>query len=318
MAKPPASIPSFSHFATGPSPFLQLALCSFLESSGKSGDQEEEALPQEAGTGLFFSFSPLFLRLNLLFLFFSFLLFFFLNIDTGFAGSEPVIPEGIVRPVQVADLRPEQKAASPPASASGDTVMGDASKTTASDLDPKLSSFLARFDLLEFNSLPASHFYVFGSSYGSFLRFSVPVEGLPLLESLLKSHGDFTSGFRGGVFLGNILMELLCAVLISLRNSSVDSLSEEKLLEWRGVVQDLLEAKFNLSFLLDHLRLLAHMLFQRQSFKSIDTEIAAAEEALARAHKVLQDLKVKRQRILSTLAVPVISPDASLLAGLIP
>ena len=60
------------------------------------------------------------------------------------------------------------------------------------------------------------------------------------------------------------------------------------------------------------------MLFQRQSFKSIDTEIAAAEETLVYAHKVLQDLKVKRQRILSTLSVPVISPDASLLAGLIP
>ena len=48
---------------------------------------------------------------------------------------------------------------------------------------------------------------------------------------LLKSHGDFTSGFRGGVFLGNILMELLYTVLISLRDSSVDSLTEEKLLE---------------------------------------------------------------------------------------
>ena len=55
MAKPPASLPSFSHFATGSSPFLQLVLCSFQEFLGKSGDQEEEALPQEAGTGLFFS-----------------------------------------------------------------------------------------------------------------------------------------------------------------------------------------------------------------------------------------------------------------------
>ena len=82
-----------------------------------------------------------------------------------------------------------------------------------------------------------------------------------MLESLLKGHGDFTSGFRGGVFLGNILMKLLCAMLVFLRDSSVDSLSEEKLLEWRGVVQDLLEAKFNLSFLLDHLRLLARVLF---------------------------------------------------------
>ena len=98
----------------------------------------------------------------------------------------------------------------------------------------------------------------------------------------------------------------------------MDSLSEERLLEWRGVVQDLLEAKFNLSFLLDHLRLLAHMLFQRQSSKSIDVEIATAKETLARTHKVLQDLKVKRQRILSASTVPVIPPDGSLLAGLIP
>ena len=59
MAKPPASLPSFSHFATGSSPFLQLALCSFPESLRKSGDQEEEALPQEAGTGSFFFFLSL-------------------------------------------------------------------------------------------------------------------------------------------------------------------------------------------------------------------------------------------------------------------
>ena len=81
----------------------------------------------------------------------------------------------------------------------------------------------------------------------------MPVEGLPLLEELFKVHGDFISGFRGGVFLGKILMELLCAVLISLRDFSPNSLSEERLLEWRGVIQDLVEAKFNLSFLLEYL-----------------------------------------------------------------
>ena len=143
------------------------------------------------------------------------------------------------------------------------------------------------------------------------------MEGLPLLEGLLKRHGDFTSGFRGGVFLGNILIELLCAVLISLKGSSLDSLSEEKLYEWRGVVRDLLEAKFNLSFLLEHLRSLAHALFQRQASKGIDAEIAAAEEALARAHKTLQDLKIKRQKVLSSSAVPAISSNGSLLVGLI-
>ena len=137
-----------------------------------------------------------------------------------------------------------------------------------------------------------------------------------MLEGLFKRHEDFISGFRGGVFLGNILMELLCAMLISLKDSLLDSLSEEKLLKWRGVVQDLLEAKFNLSFLLEYLRSLAHALFPRQASRSIDAKIAAAEEALARAHKTLQDLKIKRQRILSSSAVPAISSDGSLLAGL--
>ena len=143
----------------------------------------------------------------------------------------------------------------------GDTSMGETPGVAALDPVSRLPTFLARFDLLEFNSLPASHFHHFGPSYGSFLHFSVSVEGLPLLEGLFKRHGDFTSGFRAGVFLGNILMELLCAVLISLKDSSLDSLSEEKLLEWRGVVQDLLEAKFNLSFSLKYLHSLGHALF---------------------------------------------------------
>ena len=167
--------------------------------------------------------------------------------------------------------------------------MGKAPEVAISNPDSWLPAFLARFDLLEFNSLLASHFYHFGPPYGNFLCFFVPVEGLPLLEGLFKVHGDFTSGFKGGVFLGKILMEVLCAVLISLRKSSLDSLSEEKLLEWRGVVQDLIEVKFNLSFLLKHLRSLAHMLFQRQASKSLDVEIVAAEEALAHTHKILQE-----------------------------
>ena len=139
--------------------------------------------------------------------------------------------------------------------------MGEAPKVTASDPGSGLPAFLAHFGLLEFNNLPASYFYRFGPPYGNFLCFSVPIEGLPLLEGLFKIYGDFTSGFKGGVYLGNILIELLCAMLISLRDSSLDSLFEEKLLGWRGVVQDLIEAKFNLSFLLEHLRSLAHMLF---------------------------------------------------------
>ena len=58
--------------------------------------------------------------------------------------------------------------------------MGEAPEVTVSDFGSGFPAFLACFDLLEFNSLPASHFHCFGPPSGNFLRFSVPVEGLPL------------------------------------------------------------------------------------------------------------------------------------------
>ena len=68
-------------------------------------------------------------------------------------------------------------------------------------------------------------------------------------------------------------------------------------------MQDLMEAKFNLSFLLKYLRFQAHMLFQRKASKDLDIEIVATEEALARAYKALQDLKVKKQLVLSSSTI---------------
>ena len=47
------------------------------------------------------------------------------------------------------------------------------------------------------------------------------------------------------------------------------------------MLQNLIEAKFNLSFLLEHLHSLAHMLFQRQASRNLDAEIDVAEEALS-------------------------------------
>ena len=103
-------------------------------------------------------------------------------------------------------------------------------------LDPSsgLPAFLTRFDFLKFNSLLTSHFHRFGLPFINFLQFSVPAEGLSLLEGLLRVHGVLTSGFRGDVFLGNILMELLCVVLVSLKDTSLNSLSKRRPLEWRG------------------------------------------------------------------------------------
>ena len=246
----------------------------------------------------------------------------FASVATGVRDPEFMVPKMAMGSARIAKQagtpQAVQKVDSSLTPTSGDATVGKTSEVAISDPNLGLPVFLAHFDLLEFNNLPTSHFHRFRPSYGNFLCFSVLMEGLPLLEGLLKIHGDFTNGFKGGVFLGNILMELLCALLISLRDSSLNSLSKEKLLELRGAVQDLLEANFNLSFLKEYLRSLVHMLFQRWASRSIDVEITAAEEALARAHKVLHDLKVKRQRVLSSSVVPAISSDNSLLTGFIP
>ena len=71
MVKPLVSLPFFSRFAEASSPFLQLAICSFSESSKKSKEQKEEAPPQEADTG--FPSFPLFFFFILSFFFFFFL-----------------------------------------------------------------------------------------------------------------------------------------------------------------------------------------------------------------------------------------------------
>ena len=100
-------------------------------------------------------------------------------------------------------------------------VIGDPLGAIIVDPNVGLLAFLSRFDLLEFNNLPMGHFYHFGASYSRFFCFSVPTEGL--------------HSWRG-VFLGNILLELLCVVLISLKSTSLDSLPTKKLLEWKRVV----------------------------------------------------------------------------------
>ena len=79
MAKPLTSLPSFSRFAIVSSPFFQLALSPFPESSKKPEEQEEEVPPQEVDTSLFFFLLSFFFFLVAppIFFFFELSLFFF-------------------------------------------------------------------------------------------------------------------------------------------------------------------------------------------------------------------------------------------------
>ena len=99
MARPPVSLPSFSHFAEVFSPFLQLTMCSFLGSSKKSEEQEEETrlhtgFPSFPSSPFFFFFLTKYVSP-----------FFFTGVDTGVRDPELLIPEGAVGSIQAASFQ---------------------------------------------------------------------------------------------------------------------------------------------------------------------------------------------------------------------
>ena len=82
-----------------------------------------------------------------------------------------------------------------------------------------------------------------------------------------------------------------------------------------------MEAKLNLSFLLEYLKSMAPALFQRNIFKGLNVEIVAIEKALTHAYKVLQDLKIRKQQAFSSLATSstfAVSQEGPLLVGFMP
>jgi len=83
--------------------------------------------------------------------------------DLEFKVSEVAVVSARVAESQVGILETIQRVESSLIPTNGDTTMGEAPEVTVLDPDSRLPAFLARFDLLEFNSLPASHFYCFGA-----------------------------------------------------------------------------------------------------------------------------------------------------------
>jgi len=66
---------------------------------------------------------------------------------------------------------------------------------------------------------------------------------------------------------------------------------------------------------------MAPALFQRNIFKGLNVEIVVIEKALTHAHKVLQDLKIRKQQAFSSLATSstfAVSQEGLLLVGLMP
>ena len=118
---------------------------------------------------------------------------------------------------------------------SGGATMGKAPGVVTSDPNSGLPAFLVASISWNSTAFLQAIFITLGLSMVTFCAFLCLWRVYHCWRGCSRSM-EILPMVREGVFLGNILMELLYAVLISLRDSSLDSLSEERLLEWRGVV----------------------------------------------------------------------------------
>jgi hypothetical protein len=67
-------------------------------------------------------------------------------------------------------------------------------------------------------------------------------KGLQFLNQLEKKHGNFTLNFKFGISIRTFMLGLLCSVLMDMNHSFLNTISEAQLLEWRGVVKELMKA----------------------------------------------------------------------------
>ena len=117
--------------------------------------------------------------------------------------------------------------------------------------------------------------------------------------------------FCQGAFLENFLKMLGC-MLNDIEHNFIDTISAERILQWRAVVQELISVGFAMEFILEHLREIAQAFFMRRvrpAIEAIDVRIELLKKEVA-------DLEGHRERLLSSISGPSRFGDQSLISGL--
>uniref|UniRef100_A0A2N9I158 Uncharacterized protein n=2 Tax=Fagus sylvatica TaxID=28930 RepID=A0A2N9I158_FAGSY len=147
----------------------------------------------------------------------------------------------------------------------------------------EILSFFQEFDRVAISRHRPQHFWIFDSAEVDFYDYSVPRDGIQFLEAIWKKYGNFISNFRLGNFVGGAMLTLLCCVLMQMRNTSLEDVTETNILEWKGVVQELIQEGFLLGFMIDHLREIARDMFGRRltaELKILEARVVAMRNAV--------------------------------------
>jgi hypothetical protein len=79
------------------------------------------------------------------------------------------------------------------------------------------------------------------------------------------------------------MLTFLCYMLARMRITNLEDVIETKILEWKSVVQELIQEGLLLEFMLDHLREIARDMFGRRlatEFKALEARIAIVRNAV--------------------------------------
>jgi len=69
-----------------------------------------------------------------------------------------------------------------------------------------------------------------------------------------SSRGDFMQGFHLGRSTREHFLKMLGCVINDIEDSFVDTVSIERILQWRAAIQELINVGFAVGFVLDHFR----------------------------------------------------------------
>ena len=147
----------------------------------------------------------------------------------------------------------------------------------------EILDFFCEFDRITVSQYRPQHFWVFDRAEIDFYGYSVPRDGVQFLEAMWKKYGNFITYFKLGIFVGGTMLTLLCCVLAQMRNTNLEDVTETKILEWKSIVQELIQEGFLFDFMLDHLREIARDMFGRRlvaELKALEARITVVRSAM--------------------------------------
>ena len=68
-----------------------------------------------------------------------------------------------------------------------------------------------------------------------------------------SNRGDFMQGFRLGCSTRKHFLKMLGSIMNDIEHNFVDTVSTERILQWRTAIQELINVGFAVEFILDHL-----------------------------------------------------------------